>query len=195
MCNKKHDKRLSAPLSISEFLTAFGKYKRIMCTAYPQWNRELDLYIGNIIQIYNTHGQVFYDYHKLFSAKCAEALRLHATKVDWSFLDTHVFTLVTSGTRAQTRDLCHSITQPCVNARILIRVTQNSPGLRMITPWISKAGKGFYTKARKSNFNGDKGCTKVDCSYLHICTRCKKVSHGLTLCKFNPTTKGSHTTE
>ena len=47
------DNRLSRDLTISEFITAFNVYKRVMCTHYPHRRDELDTYIGQIIEISN----------------------------------------------------------------------------------------------------------------------------------------------
>lgn len=85
------DPRLSEHLNLSEFITAFGKYKRIMAEAFPQRRSELDCYEGILVDLHNTHGKVFYDYHRLFSAKCAGTLRLTGVKIDWSLLDVKVY--------------------------------------------------------------------------------------------------------
>jgi hypothetical protein len=47
-------------------LKAFGKYKRVMTSVYPDRRAELDAYEDDIIDIYNFFGSKFYDYHKLF---------------------------------------------------------------------------------------------------------------------------------
>ena len=78
----KPDIRLNRALSIQEFIKAFGKFKRIMSAAYPDRRTELDVYGEDIIDISNFYGQVFYDYHKMFSAKSATLLREHHVKVD-----------------------------------------------------------------------------------------------------------------
>ncbi|CAG2185624.1 unnamed protein product [Mytilus edulis] len=69
------DTRLLKSLTISEFITAFGKYKRVMCSKFPNRRIELDRYEANIIDIYNVYGAKFYDYHCQFSARAAAALR------------------------------------------------------------------------------------------------------------------------
>jgi hypothetical protein len=45
----KPDPRLNRSLSISEFLKAFGKYKRVMTSVYPDRRAELDAYEDDII--------------------------------------------------------------------------------------------------------------------------------------------------
>ena len=61
----KPDPRLNRSLSISEFLKAFGKYKRVMTSVYPDRRKELGAYEDDIIDIYNFFGLKFYDYYKL----------------------------------------------------------------------------------------------------------------------------------
>lgn len=41
---KQEDQRLHRRLSIAEFITAFGKYKRVMCQRYPERRVQLDRY-------------------------------------------------------------------------------------------------------------------------------------------------------
>ncbi|CAC5391725.1 unnamed protein product [Mytilus coruscus] len=67
--NKESDVRLQRNLSMDEFVIAFGRYKRIMGTAFPNRNKELDLYLAHIIETANIWPDCFYEYHKIFSAK------------------------------------------------------------------------------------------------------------------------------
>ena len=80
--SNQEDLRLNKALSISEFITAFGKYKRVMCQKYPERRVELDRYEANIVEISNVYGSKFYDYHCQFSAKAAAAFRDLKIKVD-----------------------------------------------------------------------------------------------------------------
>lgn len=45
-------------LTIAEFLTAFGKYKRTICQAFPNWPKDLNEYKTNIIGIYITYEDI-----------------------------------------------------------------------------------------------------------------------------------------
>lgn len=186
------DKRLSVNLTLAEFLTAFGKFKRIMGDVYPQRRKELDLYEGVIININNTHGDVFYDYHKLFSAKCAEALR-QGTKVDWSLLDMRLFSLVTAGRKARSCELCSSVSHGTNQCEIINSSTQ------------ARYGKNFHHRESNSkdldlrgrkrvsvegtelcnNFNDEKGCSRTMCPFAHACSKCKnlKAKHSAVRCK------------
>jgi hypothetical protein len=78
----KDDIRIKHPLSITEFITAFGKYKRVMCQSFPERRKELDKYKAIYVEIYNVYGDKFYEHHKLFSLKSANALSLHKLKVE-----------------------------------------------------------------------------------------------------------------
>jgi hypothetical protein len=62
-------------------LKAFGKYKSVMTSDYPDRRAELGAYEDDIINIYNFFGSKFYDYHKLFSSKAAVLLREKRVKV------------------------------------------------------------------------------------------------------------------
>ena len=104
------DARLQCSLSISEFVTAFSIYKRIMCGAYPQRSKELDWYLCDIVDIASKFGdQAAYEYHKLFSARAASLLTERKIKVDWSYRDQAIFSLMVSGRPAFRCDLCKSV--------------------------------------------------------------------------------------
>ncbi|PJE77645.1 hypothetical protein CI610_03429 [invertebrate metagenome] len=51
--NEVEDPRLTKSLTISEFVTAFGKYKRTICKKAPHRRIKLDRYEANIIEIAN----------------------------------------------------------------------------------------------------------------------------------------------
>ena len=187
------DKRLQEKLNISEFLTAFGKYKRIMGDAYPDRKKELDLYEGIIIGIHNSHGDAFYDYHKLFSAKCAEALK-NGIKVDWSLMDMRVYGLVTAGRRAKSCDLCSSVAHATGQCDRM----NNGSNDNQIFPKraaTSQANKDNDVRGRKrvyvsgkelcNNFNEERGCSRSACPFSHTCRKCKSLNatHSATTCK------------
>ena len=68
------DERLSRTLSLDKFIVAFGRYKRIMTAKFPLRSQELDDYLQHIIETTSTWPDKFFEYHKLFSAKCAIVL-------------------------------------------------------------------------------------------------------------------------
>lgn len=161
------DRRLCDPLTLAEFIMAYGKYKRIMCDHFPRRQKELDLYEGNLIRISNLYGQqAFNDYHKMFSAKSAETIRMANTKLDWSFLDQELYAVVTAGRKAKTCDLCGSVTHG----------TNQCPKSRY-----QRREEGSGQKEPCRNFNGQ-GCTWKSCRYSHRCSQCKSGKHGATEC-------------
>lgn len=181
------DKRLSQNLTISEFVQAFGKYKRIMCEAYPQRRDELDLYENFIIRIHTLYGdQAFNDYHRLFSAQSEESLRGRTnTKVDWSFKDTAIYGAVTAGRKAKVCETCNSV------MHITSQCPQASRGSR--PPARSQSDNDKFGRERQfhggreicNNFNTVKGCAWKSCRFLHQCMLCKGPSHGKHICKTN----------
>ena len=104
------DARLQCSLSILEFVTAFSVYKRIMCGVYPQRSKELDWYLCDIVDVAQKFDdQAAYEYYKLFSARVAALLTELKIKVDWSYRDQAIFSLVVSGRPAFRCDLCNSV--------------------------------------------------------------------------------------
>ncbi|VDI03019.1 Hypothetical predicted protein [Mytilus galloprovincialis] len=55
----KPDPRLNRKLTIQEFIKAFGKFKRVMSSVYPDRRAELDAYEDEIIDISNFYGDRF----------------------------------------------------------------------------------------------------------------------------------------
>ncbi|CAG2249582.1 unnamed protein product [Mytilus edulis] len=105
----KKNIRLHRSLTIKEFVCAFGKYKRVMCRVFPQRSEELDCYLANILQIESSYGEKFYEYHKLFAAKAATALRDFKVKFDWGVKDNDILTLLAPHARPEVCRLCYAI--------------------------------------------------------------------------------------
>ncbi|CAG2203266.1 unnamed protein product [Mytilus edulis] len=112
--NKEFDVRLQRNLSMDEFVIAFGRFKRIMGTAFPNRNEELDLYLAHIIETANIWPDCFYEYHKIFSAKCTVMLIQHSIKIDWSKGDSDLRNMVCAGSKINTCRKCHSTTHSIV---------------------------------------------------------------------------------
>ena len=81
---KENDERVIRQLSLDEFIVAFDRYKKIMCSTYPNRSAELDAYLAHIIETANIWPDRFYEYHQLFSNKCACMLLQHNFNIDWS---------------------------------------------------------------------------------------------------------------
>lgn len=105
---KNEDPRLHKQLSIAEFITAFGRYKRVMCQRLPERCVELDRYEANVVDIHNVYGSKFYDYHCQFAARAAIALRDNNIKIDWSVRDLGLLMMVVGNATANKCLTCSS---------------------------------------------------------------------------------------
>ena len=54
-------------------------------------------------------GSLFYEYHKLFSAKAATVLHNNGIKLDWSIRDTDLYCRLCAGRRVNACTLCSSV--------------------------------------------------------------------------------------
>lgn len=64
--------------------------------AFPKPREELDHYEAIKVDMYNVYGERFYEYHKLFFIRSANALAVHKIKVDWSVRDRDLIQLIAS---------------------------------------------------------------------------------------------------
>ena len=106
--DRYRDARLNRSLSIEEFIVAFNKYKRIHCTRHPWRKAELDEYEANIIDISRVYGRKFYEYHKIFSQKCAVALE-QGKKVNWGEKDKDLMQMIIGGTQCNSCNICKEV--------------------------------------------------------------------------------------
>ena len=182
----KPDPRLNRSLSISEFLKAFGKYKRVMTSVYPDRRAELDAYEDDIIDIYNFFGSKFYDYHKLFSSKAAVLLREKRVKVDWSKRDRDIISLISSGVQVTTCKLCNSVEHTTPFCPLHLQQTDpTQTENKARNSFTDRYGRPrFYYEGKEicNNFNGSKGCPRPNCTFAHICSKCKATSHSQNEC-------------
>ncbi|CAG2219552.1 unnamed protein product [Mytilus edulis] len=159
--NKESDVRLQRNLSMDEFVIAFGRYKRIMGTAFPNRNEELDLYLAHIIETANIWPDCFYEYHKIFSAKCAVMLIQHNIKIDWSKGDSDLRNMVCAGSKINTCRKCHSTTHSTVMCSVQQQNFQPQRNSRN-TPDSLGCDVIFVDGLPVcNNFNGFKGCTNL----------------------------------
>jgi len=82
-----------------------------MLESFPQRQKEMDLYLNNIIRIANQfpNSSAFFDYHRLFAAQAEEALK-RSIKVDWSYMDQTIYTTVMAGRQGRMCKVCNSMT-------------------------------------------------------------------------------------
>ena len=194
----KPDPRLNRKLSLQEFIRAFGKFKRVMTTVFPDRRAELDAYQDDIIDICNFFGDKFYDYHKMFSAKAATLLREKFVKIDWSKRDRDILNLVTAGASINICNICNMADHTTAfcslqtsgnyqshfnkNSRQFEASIDSGPS----SDKLDKNGRTrVYFKGEEvcNNFNTARGCTRINCSYRHVCSKCNLSNHSLPNCR------------
>lgn len=195
---ESEDPRLNKTLSIAEFITAFGKFKRVMCEKFPERRDELDIYEANIIQVHNVYGQRFYDYHCQFAMKAAAALRNNNQKVRWELMDHGLLSMVVGNTKVNTCQLCgltsHS-TPFCPQQRHK-RNSENYGKYYSAQTLMGKQSKSDKDTDRlgrpKIKINGAEVCNNFNegmcqfgsnCVFTHICLKCRASSHGAKMCR------------
>jgi hypothetical protein len=67
--NKDNDDRLKRNLKLDEFITAFGRYIKILCLGFPNRAEELDAYLAHIVETARVWPQKLYEYHKKCSSR------------------------------------------------------------------------------------------------------------------------------
>ena len=174
----KVDPQLHKSLTIGEFIQAFGIYKSIMCGAFPKRRQELDLYERDIIDMASKYGKSFYEYHKQFSMKAAAHLKYQNIPVDWSVRNNTLFCNIFADQKANTCHLCHSVTHTAGFCPQLVAPTGE---VRKSNDSLGRQKVFSQFKEICNHFNGDKGCTRQRCSFLHVCLTCKK-NHPRTQC-------------
>ena len=95
--DRYRDARLNRSLSIEEF----GQYKRIHCISHPWRKAELDAYESYVVDISWVYGRIFYEYHKIFSQKCAMALE-QGIMVNWAEKDNDFLQMIIGGVQCIT---------------------------------------------------------------------------------------------
>lgn len=180
--DRYRDARLNRSLSIDEFIVAFTKYKRIHCSRHPWRKDKLDEYLTNIIDIARIYGGKFYEYHKIFSQKCAVALE-QGKKVNWAEKDKDLLQMIIGGTPGNSCNICKEVshvTQFCPQ-----NINQLASRYKYQNPLVSTGADSLKTVPRKPavcHFFNSQGCKKEKCYYLHACKSCGSVSHGLQQC-------------
>ena len=188
---EKEDLRLKRNLTIAEFLTAFGKYKRVMCQAFPNRRDELDSYEANIIDIYNVYGERFYEYHKLFSLRSANALTIHRIKVDWSAKDRDLIQLISS--RARSCAICSEVSH---DTKFCPSYNKTDIKSSNATDRHGRKRTSYNGSEICNNFNSSKSCNRNNCPYQHICVLCKSKDHSAITCsQTSSKTKPNHSTQ
>ena len=147
------DPRLNNPLTLGQFIQAFGIYMNIMCDTYPARRQELDLYERDIVDMATKYnGKGFYEYRKAFSAQAAAHLKFSNKKVDWSIRNDKLFASIFVNQPALSCYLCQSslhMTAFCLNqlnkGNFKIRQTR-----LILSPLIIGVESEFNTTDKKS---------------------------------------------
>ena len=173
----KSDPRTNRSLSIGEFIQAFGIYKHIMCSAFPNRRSELDLYERDIVDMASRYpGGGFYEYHRKFSADAAAHLRYNNIVVDWSIRNNTLFCNIFANVKPNSCNTCGSTfhsTGFCAQS-----VNNNSaryPIGQKLSDQDSYGRERLFHMGREicNNFNGFKGCISPKCRNFQVCLICK----------------------
>lgn len=182
----RKDARLQRVLDISEFVSAFGIYQSVMCGRYPQRRLELDNYLRIIMEL-KSHfaNDVFYTYHKVYSAKAAAYLQQFNIKVDWGIKDRDLVLNVAAGSKTLVCDLCKqmghtskfcSLSSEKSFGTFGTNTFGSKPGFKANSPLTDARGRQRITYNGKelcNNFNEQSGCTRPTCKMSHSCWNCK----------------------
>lgn len=194
----RKDYRLTKSLTLPEFIKAFSTYRTVMTEGYPHRKEELDIYFNDVIEMASDFsGTIFYEYHKMFSARAAALLLNHGIKVDWSVRDNELYCKLFAGRRANACTLCSSMahatdfcplsTGPRGMKRNNVAATSRSDNTD-----IQGRPRKFHAGTEVcNNFNTPKGCTRYMCKFAHICSTCKSGEHSLPECSRQKVSKNS----
>jgi len=157
----KHKPRTNN-LTVGEFIQAFGTYKNIMCSAFPNRRSELDLYERDLVDMATRYpGKGFYEYHKRFSADAAAHLRYNNIPIDWSIRNNTLFCNIFANNKPNTCNTCGSTfhtTGFCNQSSSNVR---NQSCLSRSPDQDAYGRERVYYLGREvcNNFIGPKGCS------------------------------------
>jgi len=188
--SEKSDPRLNKPLSLAEFIQAFGIYKNIMCSIYPHRRAELDLYERDIVDMATRYGgRGFYEYHKQFSLRAAAHLRYQNIQVDWSIRNNTLFCNIFANQKPNTCNLCNSTIHPSGFCPMQLHPNQANGIQSVVKNNFIRSATDSYGRPRQfylgqeicNNYNGNRGCVMPRCNNLHLCVVCKR-EHSKMVC-------------
>ena len=181
------DPRLNRNLTLAEFITAFNKYRNIMCEIWDR-RQELDAYEAMVVGIASRiEGTSFYEYHKAFSARAAALIVQHNVKIDWAVRDNGMFCSLFVGQTAKVCSLCGSVAHLSNFCPMLASGKPQAQsgnayrGSVLGRPNQTHTSTDIQGRPRVSvgqrevcnNFNSDRGCPRKDCKFLHSCLKCR----------------------
>jgi hypothetical protein len=186
------DLRTTRPLSLNEFLVAFGKYRNVLCEVYPHRREELDIYLREIVDMATRFGGThFYEYHKQFSARASLVLAQRNVLIDWSIRDYILFGNVFNGLKSSLCGLCGSIGHttamctPQANAATAKPVTTLSSPPWNNHPYTRPNGyqERNQEKSPTCRDYNNTTCSRLQCRFAHSCNRCG-ANHPAAKCSY-----------
>lgn len=175
---KTADPRLSRDLSIGEFLVAFGVFRDVICSVFPDRRKEFDTYLSIIGDLNLRYGRnIFYLYHKAFSSKAAFHISQFNSNIDWSVLDTELLVLVAGGQQPLSCSSCGALGHAaplCPKLPFERNAAVPSPQAALPARFNDSRGRQVLTFNNKpicNNFNSSV-CSYPSCAFLHICSAC-----------------------
>ena len=113
----------------------------------------------------------------MFSAKAALLSKLKK-KVDWSKRDRDILSLIAAGVKVNVCKLCSMSDHPtefCPLQLTSETKVQSENNVR------GNDRNGYFQEGKEicNNFNG-KGCIKSNCSFLHVCSKCRSANHSFS---------------
>ena len=195
------DPCLNHNLTLAEFITAFNKYRNIMC---EEWDRRqgLDAYEATVVGIASRiEGTSFYEYHKAFAARAAALIVQHNMKIDWAcgimecsarylwvkpqryvryVAVWHTYVIFVPWWRAANHRHNHVNTY---RGSLPGRPNQTHTSTDIQgRPRVSVGQREVC-----NHFNSDRGCPRKDCKFLPSCLKCRG-PHASVVC---PSTIGA----
>ncbi len=170
---------------------AFGIYRDVVCSVYPDRRAELDAYLALIRDLNLRYGKnIFYQYHKAFSSKAALYISQSNIRLNWSVLDSEILIMLIGGSQAVSCHTCGNVGHSdslCPQLPFLPPAPQSQPALfhnppppRSMTDSRGRKVELFNNIPICNNFN-ENVCTYPNCIFLHICSACKD-AHPRSVC-------------
>ena len=158
---------------------------------FPMRRRELNEYLNIIAGLAVTYGGThFYNYHRLFSAKCAARVNLWNQCPYWGAIDMELHNRVFLGCRTVTCAVCSSPEHNSDHCSYIEGNTRRCSTAAAKSPSsVHKNPNETSTKSDQDSLNMDKVCFRFNasrcnlssCRYLHVCNYCAG-AHARPLC-------------
>ena len=157
---------------MAEFNVAFGVYRDIICEVYPERRFELDTYLAILSDLAISYGgNLFYEYHKSFSAKAALYIQKFNQRLDWATVDLALISRNFTGHHPLSCSVCGAFTHTVSLCPQTANEKTQVP--RQVKP--EERDQVIKTPSRETplciNFN-ENVCKFANCRYMHACSYC-----------------------